>query len=142
MLAATYVGLVDIVAVASRSHPLSTLQPGIPDDALDDHRQLVPTSSNLPRYPNRMVNNVWELADLSLRRLLLLEGLGWGTIPRHTVADDLAAGRLTELILAARPKEAMSIPLYAIHRRDTPPGPVSQSILSELPSLAAKARML
>ena len=36
----------------------------------------------------------WRLADLGAKHMLLRQGLGWGNMPRHLVADDLASGRL------------------------------------------------
>src|SRR3546814_16793916 len=39
----------------------------------------------------------WLVNDLGAKRDLLKAGLGWGHLPRHLVADDLAGGPLVEL---------------------------------------------
>src|SRR3546814_7304000 len=39
----------------------------------------------------------WLVNDLGAKRDLLKAGLGWGHLPRHLVAEDLAGGHLVEL---------------------------------------------
>jgi DNA-binding transcriptional LysR family regulator len=39
----------------------------------------------------------WLVNDLGAKRDLLKAGLGWGHLPRHLVAEDLAGGQLVEL---------------------------------------------
>lgn len=123
------VGAVEIVAVAHPSHPLALLDGPLSEGDMDDHRQLVPTSRALPRYPNRLVQDVWEIADLVVRRDMLMRGLGWGTVPRHLVKDALSRGDLVELDISARPQEAMRVPLYACHRKSAAPGPAAQWLI-------------
>jgi DNA-binding transcriptional LysR family regulator len=36
----------------------------------------------------------WRLADLGAKQSMLLAGLGWGNMPAHLVAEDIARGRL------------------------------------------------
>ncbi|MEM8836534.1 MAG: LysR family transcriptional regulator [Pseudomonadota bacterium] len=126
------VGMVDVVAVARPDHPLAQMGDGLTESDLDGHRQLVPTSRALPRYPNRLVQDVWEVADLVVRRDMLLEGLGWGTVPRHIVCDALEAGALVELKVSSRPQDAMRVPLYACHRKDMAPGPAAEWLIGEM----------
>ena len=72
----------------------------------------------------------WRLADLGAKHALLLEGIGWGNMPRHAVAGDLAAGRLVALCLpeAAR----FDYRLHALWRKDSRPGPASVWLLDAL----------
>lgn len=133
-LEAVAIGAVEIVAVARPDHPLAYLNRPLSEADMVDHRQLVPTSRALPRYPNRMVQDVWEIADLVVRRDMLLRGLGWGTVPRHTVEDALAHGDLVELDISARPQEAMRVPLYACYRKDSAPGPAAQWLIEAMPT--------
>lgn len=131
-LEAVAVGTVEIVAVAHPEHPLAKLDRPLSEADMDDHRQLVPTSRALPRYPNRLVQDVWEIADLVVRRDMLIRGLGWGTVPRHLVQDALQRADLVELDISARPQEAMRVPLYACHRKDTAPGPAAQWLIEKM----------
>ncbi len=43
--------------------------------------------------------NRWRVNDLYLRHRMIMDGLGWGTMPGHLVAEDLKAGRLVVLPL-------------------------------------------
>ncbi|MEM1299346.1 MAG: LysR family transcriptional regulator [Pseudomonadota bacterium] len=131
-LKTVHVGAVEIVAVARPDHPLALLDRPLLEADMDDHRQLVPTSRALPRYPNRLVQDVWEVADLVVRRDMLVRGLGWGTVPTHIVQDALLRGDLVELDISARPQEAMRVPLYACHRKDAAPGPAAQWLIEAM----------
>ncbi|MFQ6548009.1 LysR family transcriptional regulator [Aestuariibius sp. 2305UL40-4] len=126
------VGSVEIVAVARSDHPLASRHSRLAEADLQDHRQLVPTSRALPRYQNRLVNDVWEVADLGTRHQMILAGLGWGTMPRHSVAADLEAGRLVPLDISARPDEAMRVPLFAIYKRDAALGPARRWLVEQM----------
>jgi DNA-binding transcriptional LysR family regulator len=126
------IGTVDVSAVVAPSHPLAAWRRPLQDEDLQDHRQLVPTSRAAQRYGNTLVHDVWEVADLSTRHAMLRAGLGWGTLPDHVAQTDLVAGRLVRLDLAARSREAMRVPIYAIHRAVTPLGPASRWMLDRL----------
>jgi len=124
------IGSVEIVAVAAHDHPLARSAHPLSETDLAEHRQLVPTSRTRQPYPNTLVREVWRVGDLGLRHAMILRGIGWGTVPRHAVADDLAAGRLVILDLVSRPPEMMRADLFAVHRTDTPPGPAGRDFVA------------
>jgi DNA-binding transcriptional LysR family regulator len=126
------IGFVDIVAVCAAHHPLAQRIGLISESELLDHRQLVPTSRALPRYPNRMAQDVWEVADLGVRHDMLKAGLGWGTAPLYWVNEDIVAGRLVQIEIAARPDDAMRVPLFAIHRLNHAPGPARLWLIQKI----------
>ena len=72
----------------------------------------------------------WRLGDLGAKHALLIEGIGWGNMPRHAVAADLAAGRLCELHLPEAPP--LQYALNALWRKDTRPGPAASWMLEAL----------
>jgi DNA-binding transcriptional LysR family regulator len=126
------VGAVELVAVASPSHPLANrvaIKPG----AARQHLQLVLTDRS-PLTEGRdfsvVSSRTWRLADLGAKHALLLEGIGWGNMPRHAVMDDLAAHRLVELALPESP--VVTYRLHALWRKDSPPGPSGQWMLGKL----------
>ena len=93
-------GEIELVPVAAPTHPLARYSGKIPLDALRDHVQLVLADrSKLTEGRDYSVFAVrtWRLADLGARHEMLLAGLGWGSMPRHMVAEDLKAGRLMRL---------------------------------------------
>lgn len=122
-------GAVDIVAVAAPGHPLARIGRALSEPDLAEHRQLVPVGRSRSTYAHTLVRDVWRVTDPALRRLMILRGQGWGTLPLPLVAEDLAAGRLVRLDLAVRAEELMRIGLFAIHRADTPLGPAARWLL-------------
>jgi DNA-binding transcriptional LysR family regulator len=123
------VGEVGLVPVAAPSHPLARMDRIVPG-ATRQHLQLVLTDRS-PLTEGRDFSvaspRTWRLADLGAKHALLLEGIGWGGMPRHAVAGDLEAGRLVELTLPEAPPVLYG--LNALWRRDCPPGPATSWIL-------------
>lgn len=130
------VGRVEMVPVAAPAHPLARLQQehgSIAPGQARKHIQLVLTDRS-PLTEGRDFSvfspRSWRLADLGSKHALLKEGIGWGSMPRHAVADDIASGALVELRLPERP--TMDYALVALWRRDTPPGPAAVWVLDEM----------
>ena len=128
----TAVGHVELVPVAAPGHPLArhrTIAPG----ETRHHLQLVLTDRS-PLTEGREFSvfspRTWRLGDLGAKHALLIEGIGWGNMPRHAVAADLAAGRLCELHLPEAPP--LQYALHALWRKDTRPGPASSWMLEAL----------
>ncbi|MBU6268719.1 MAG: LysR family transcriptional regulator [Sphingomonadales bacterium] len=125
------VGQVALVPVAAPGHPLAAgiIAPG--DTAR--HLQLVLTDRS-PLTQGRDFSvfspRTWRLADLGAKHALLREGIGWGNMPRHMVAADIAAGALVELAL---PEAApLAYRLHALWRKDRKPGPAAAWLLEAL----------
>ena len=114
------IGAVELVPVAAPDHPLARL--GIEPGESRKHLQLVLTDRS-PLTKGREFSVLspesWRLADLGAKHAMLKEGIGWGNMPRHTVAADIAEGRLCELDLPERP--GTDYTLSALWRRDARP---------------------
>ena len=131
------IGAVELVPVAAPGHPLAS------DDVLPGesrkHLQLV-LSDRSPLTEGREFSVLspqsWRLADLGAKHALLKEGIGWGNMPRHTVSDDLAAGRLCELDLPEKP--GANYTLSALWRRDARPGPATSWLIDAIRQRLAK----
>jgi DNA-binding transcriptional LysR family regulator len=122
------IGEIDLVPVAAPSHPLA--RTGVAPGESRQHLQLVLTDrSRLTEGQEFSVlsPSTWRLGDLGAKHSLLIEGLGWGNMPRHMVAGDLAAGRLVELDLPERPGARYR--LSALWRRDTRLGPAASWLI-------------
>lgn len=131
------VGSVELVPVVSLKHALAQMDRIAPGDTRK-HLQLVLTDRS-PLTAGRdfavLSPHTWRLADLGAKHALLKEGIGWGSMPRHLVRDDIAAGVLVELAIPERP--ANDYALVALWRKDTPPGPAATWVLDALPGLFA-----
>ncbi|MFT7624344.1 MAG: DNA-binding transcriptional LysR family regulator [Myxococcota bacterium] len=96
----------DLVMVAAPEHPLTRLE--VTDATRAAHAELVVRDSS-PKYAQRTKpsfmgsRNVAFLSDFHSKRIALLAGAGYGWVPRHLIADDMATGAL--VLLAAEPSE-------------------------------------
>jgi DNA-binding transcriptional LysR family regulator len=125
-------GSVELVPVAAPGHPLAQMDEIGPGETRK-HLQLVLTDRS-PLTEGREFSvlspRTWRLADLGAKHALLLEGIGWGNMPRHAVSDDIAENRLVALCLP----EARHIEygLHALWRKDSRPGVATDWVLSAL----------
>lgn len=126
------IGTVDLVPVAAPGHPLAQMAP-VPPGTGRQYLQLVLTDRSAltqGRDFSVLAARTWRLGDLGAKHALLRQGIGWGNMPRHVVADDLASGRLVHL---AMPEGAEIVyPIHAQWRRDSPAGPARTWLLERL----------
>lgn len=128
---------VDLIIVAAADHPLAAFKGPIPRTELARHVQLVLTdrsalSSGLDF--GVVSPSTWRLADLFAKHALLVRGLGWGSMPSHAVAADIKAGRLVELTLQDIPQGRVTLPLSAVYKAISPPGPAGRWLIDYLKS--------
>jgi DNA-binding transcriptional LysR family regulator len=134
-LVTEYLTSVHFMMVAAASHPLAAWQGVIPKAELARHVQLVLTDrSKLTegREFGVMSPSTWRLADLFAKHAFLLNGLGWGGMPRHTVEADLQAGRLVELAIEDVPAGGLALTMQAVYRAADPPGPAGRWMIERL----------
>jgi DNA-binding transcriptional LysR family regulator len=133
----------EMVAVAAPTHPLVLWGGPIPTVALREEVQLVLTDrSRLTEGRDFGVwgLHTWRLGDLGAKHAMLLAGLGWGTMPRHIVEADLAAGRLVQLRPAEWDAPSRLLPLYVIRRADAALGPAATWLAEHLKASCAAVR--
>lgn len=89
-----------MVTVCAPDHPLATSRDAVSREECGRHIQLVVTDNQPGAEKTQMGvagERQWLLNDLSAKHDLLRGGLGWGHMPAHLVADDLASRKLVEL---------------------------------------------
>jgi DNA-binding transcriptional LysR family regulator len=136
--------VVKMVFVASRTHPLASLKGPVPARVLAQHRQLVLTDrSELSQGKDFGVfsANTWRLADLGAKHAFLRAGLGWGGMPEGVVEADLAHGSLVRIEMEDVPSASLVMPMSAVFRTDTPPGPAGRWLIERLKSNVAPRAM-
>ena len=134
-LASEHLMDVEMVIVAARDHPLAAVAAPIPQADLARHVQLVLTDKSdlsAGREFGVMSPLNWRLADLFAKRAFLLNGLGWGGMPLHTVAEDLAAGRLVPLRIEGIPVAGPARTMTALYRTAAPPRPAGRWLIGRL----------
>jgi DNA-binding transcriptional LysR family regulator len=128
-------GNVRFMMVAAASHPLAASLGIIPKDVLAKHVQLVLTDRSkftAEREFGVISTSTWRLADLFAKHAFLLNGLGWGGMPRHVVEADLQAGRLVELKIEDVPVGGLALTMSAVYRATDPPGPAGRWMIERL----------
>ncbi|WP_049853669.1 LysR family transcriptional regulator [Dickeya fangzhongdai] len=121
--------------VAAADHPLAALQGPIPRQELANHVQLVLTDRSehsKGREFGVMSPKTWRLADLFAKHAFLLNGLGWGGMPMHTIQSDLESGRLVKLTIEDEPVSEPSMLMSAVYRIDNPPGPAGRWLIERM----------
>lgn len=131
-------GEVPLLAVAAADHPLARFGGRIPRRELSRHVQLVLTDRSdlsLGREFAVASPSTWRLADLSTKHAFLKDGVGWGGMPLHMIAQDIAAGALVVLDVDDMPRSGFILTMSAWHRSSQPPGPAGQWFVAHLKTL-------
>jgi DNA-binding transcriptional LysR family regulator len=126
---------VSLLMVSASDHPLTSHKGKIPKETLGKYTQLVLTDrSDLStgREFGVMSPATWRLADLSAKHNFLLNGLGWGGMPLHAVRKDIEEGRLAILQIEDVPPGGLDMPMAAVWRTKSPPGPAGRWFIERL----------
>jgi DNA-binding transcriptional LysR family regulator len=126
---------VPMVTVTSPSHPLAARKGVLRSRDLKAHVQLVLTDRT--SLTDGMTFDVfspqtWHLADLGAKHAFLRAGFGWGHMPVEMVQHDLDTGHLVRLQIEQFQPHTPPISMFAVYRKDTPPGPAGQWFLRRL----------
>jgi len=133
---------ITLIHVAAPTHPLGRIEGPLSREELRRHVQLV-LSDRSGLTGNRdygvLSPQTWRLADLGAKHAMLTAGLGWGSMPEHLVADDLAAGRLKRLTIHSDKDDdpIVILPVCTAYRRDRPPGPAGRWLLAHMAGMMA-----
>jgi DNA-binding transcriptional LysR family regulator len=77
----------------------------------------------------------WTVSDQLMKRELILQGMGWGHMPRYLIEQDLRDKRL--LSISGKHFPGGQVELVAARRRDTPHGPVANRLWEFITDQAA-----
>ena len=122
------------VTVVSPSHPLAAKRGVVSTAAIAKQVQLVLTDRSAlteGRDFGVLSPLTWRLADLGAKHAFLRAGLGWGHMPLHIVQADLGSGTLVKIRVEGHPRELL-MPMRAVFRKDTPPGPAGRTFIAQL----------
>jgi DNA-binding transcriptional LysR family regulator len=129
--------LLDIrmVSVVAPTHALANLNRVVNQRDLDLHVQLVLTDrSSLSQGRSYGVFSplTWRLADMGAKHEFLKAGFGWGHMPLSMVNRDLKSGDLVKLRIESLEPEPPPLPMFAVYRKDGPPGPAARFFIEQL----------
>lgn len=124
---------VEMLAVASPDHPLAALarekDSGINDWELRSHRQVVLRDSGYRREQDAGwlgSEQRWTVSHFSTSLHIVRNGMAFAFMPRHWVAEDLAAGRLVTLPLSMGANRI--IPMYLMLASAEASGPATRKL--------------
>jgi DNA-binding transcriptional LysR family regulator len=131
---------VRIVPVARADHPLARAGSPVPGPLLREHAQIVLRDSahgEAPASLNVLAGGLrWSVTDVAAKKEIIAAGMGWGGLPEHAVAEELARGALVALEL---PEFEAELELFAVRRRDRPRGVVAEALWRRLTAQQAAA---
>ncbi len=133
--ASEYLLSVHMVTVAAPSHPLAKQAGTVTRADAANHMQLVLTDRSTlteGRTFGVLASQTWRLADLGAKHAFLRAGLGWGNMPLPMVEEDLLRGTLVRIELEPYSVTGAWLSMYAIHRKDAPPGPAGRWFMEKL----------
>src|SRR5882724_10286173 len=82
----------------------------------------------------------WTVSDQLMKKELILQGMGWGHMPRYLIEDELRAGKL--LPITGRHFKGGKAEIVAARRRNVPHGPIAtrlwQYVSDQVPLLTAE----
>jgi DNA-binding transcriptional LysR family regulator len=128
---------IDLIPVAAPDHPLAAIEGPIETDVLQQYVQLVLTDRSAltaGRDHGVLSARTWRLADLGAKQSMLLAGLGWGNMPSHMVADDIARGRLKVIQPVAFDPRVAQLVMGGAYLADHQLGPAGKWMIDHLSS--------
>lgn len=119
---------IQFVPVMGSSFPLANKIGQIQRTDLLLHRQIVVSPLVHEEF------DYWVVSNFSLKKQFILNGIGWGMLPKFLMEQELEAGLL--LPFSASMVKALSIPIWLARRLDRPIGPLSQTLWKKIQQLA------
>lgn len=126
---------IELVPVVAANHPLAAIDGPIATAELHSHVQLVLTdrsTATAGRDFGVLSGRTWRIADLGAKHAMLLAGLGWGNMPAHMIADDVARGRLTKIQPAEWHAETARVVMSGTYLADRTLGPAGAWMVEHL----------
>ena len=126
---------IDLIPVVAPGHPLAAIDGVIEAHVLNRHVQLVLTDRSTltaGRDYGVVSGRTWRLADLGAKQSMLLAGLGWGSMPAHMVAEDIAQGRLKVIQLPGGDGSVVKLAMGGAYLANRQLGPAGQWMIRHL----------
>lgn len=128
---------IPLLPVVSSTHPLASQAPQPSKTEIARHCQIVVSSRSRHMVPKSLGvaegNLTWRVNDFPTKRGLIIEGVGWGHMPRTMIEADLEKGTLFTLDFSYIPKQTAR--LHLIRKRSYPHGPVAEHLWRLLAAL-------
>ncbi|MCR0985015.1 LysR family transcriptional regulator [Roseomonas populi] len=123
---------IEMIPVVAPAHALAAHPGTLTRRDLGGHVQLVLVDGGEAGSRARGIvgDRLWRFANIHAQRGFIMEGFGWGYLPKHFVSELLASGKLQRLRL--RQEGSFRLELHVVHVRSRPPGPAAQWAIARL----------
>ncbi len=121
-----------LLPVAAQGSPLAQGTHGL--EAVREGYVQIVLSSRGPSSPGDFLvfgTRTWRVDEITAKLALLRRGVGWGYMPEHLVADDLARGSLVQLHLSGLPAEDHQ-PVFVLWKQGHSLGPAGRWLRDRL----------
>jgi DNA-binding transcriptional LysR family regulator len=127
-------GFIEMVGVVAPTHALASVDSPTERDVADAVQIVLTDRSDLTDGKDQAVlpGRHWRVADLGMKRDLLLQGFGFGGLPSWLVEEDLCRGQLVEAHLPGWMGRRPDYAMHALWRRAEPLGPAGRWLLEAL----------
>lgn len=104
-------------------------------DTLADCMQVILRDSSQSNFSFGVIENVrhWTVSDVTSKKDIIVSGLGWGRLPLHVIAQELADGRLKRL--EGNHFDERLINMGAIRLQKPTHGPIAEELWQDLRDL-------
>lgn len=128
------IGAVEISSVASPSLVLGK-RSVVNQKEMRSHVHILVKDSgteSVVEHANRIPGGkCWYVNDYTIKKDLILSGLGWGRMPMHMINNDLEAHSLEEIEIDGIQNKQM-VPIFKVRNINHPSGPVFQRLWDQL----------
>jgi len=133
----TFIGNLPFTTVCRADYPLARLRTVKTSDLLPFRQIMIrsPQGRDLGQFP-ALSAQVWFAGDFHAIRELVLQGIGWAYLPKHLVAEAVAAGHLS-IPNSVFEHRAWSPPVEMVQPKKVATGPAVQWLSGRLKNLLA-----
>jgi DNA-binding transcriptional LysR family regulator len=132
----------EMIPVVAAGHALAAYDGMIPHSVLQGFTQIV--LSNRRRQRSDIDHGVassrtWRVVDLRTKKDLIVDGFGFGSLPRHLVAAELESGRLQPIQSPPWNRKTFRLPLHLISSTERTLGPAATWLCSQIETICEES---
>ncbi len=117
------------ISVIAADSPLLQEYEAVPKAVMKNYSQVIISgrTSSTTTYGVLEGCDQWRVNDFQTKKEIIMQGMGWGSLPEHLIKDELAQGLLAPIKVEGD-IEAPNIELRVVRLEGEPVGPVAQRL--------------
>jgi len=117
------------ISVIAADSPLLQEYETVPKAVMKNYSQVIISgrTSSTTTYGVLEGGDQWRVNDFQTKKEIIMQGMGWGSLPEHLIKDELAQGLLAPIKVEGDIK-APNIELRVVRLEGEPVGPVAQRL--------------